>query len=103
MFALCDAARTGTGVIQERRRGNGAEMKNSLMSRLSEATGSCGIQQPRPVDASSERVEGADGDVDATIAKGIRAYPTHAQRINDFTMRNTQTAGRRLRHLILLA
>ena len=62
MFALCDVLRElGTGVIQSGG-GNGAEMKNSLMSRLSEATGRpVDLQQPQPVDAPSKRVEGADG------------------------------------------
>ena len=88
--------------------GNGIEMKNSLMSRLSEATGRSGrLQQPR-----TSRCAGPDewkeqmAHVDATIAKGIRAYPTSTpNRITDFfTMHNTQTfRGLPTWHPILLA
>jgi N-acyl-D-aspartate/D-glutamate deacylase len=107
MFALCDVLRElGTGVIQSGG-GNGAEMKNSLMSRLSEATGRPVIynnlnQSMRRPNEWKEQM----AHVDATIAKGIRAYPTCTpNRITDFfTMRNTQTfRGLPTWHPILLA
>jgi N-acyl-D-amino-acid deacylase len=94
IFALGDVLRElGTGIIQSGG-GNGIEMKNSLMSRLSEATG-------RPVvynnlNQSARRPgEWAEqmAHVDATVARGIRAYPMSTpNRITDFfTMDNTQT------------
>src|SRR5262245_20982743 len=107
MFALCDVLRElGTGVIQSGG-GNGAEMKNSLMSRLSEATGRAVVynnlnQSMRRPNEWKEQL----AHVDATIAKGIRAYPTCTpNRITDFfTMRNTQTfRGLPTWHPILLA
>ncbi len=54
MFALCDVLRElGTGVIQSGG-GNGAEMKNSLMSRLLGSHRPPGrLQQPEPVNAST--------------------------------------------------
>jgi len=73
MFALCDVLRElGTGVIQSGG-GNGAEMKNSLMSRLSEATGRAVVynnlnQSMRRPNEWKEQI----AHVDATIAKGIR-------------------------------
>ena len=94
MFAICDVLRElGTGVIQSGG-GNGSEMKNSLMSRLSEATGrpvvynNLNQSMRRPNEWKEQMAQ-----VDATIAKGIRAYPTCTpNRITDFfTMRNTQT------------
>ena len=107
MFALCDVLRElGTGVIQSGG-GNGAEMKNSLMSRLSEATGRPVVynnlnQSMRRPNEWREQM----AHVDETIAKGIRAYPTCTpNRITDFfTMRNTQTfRGLPTWHPILLA
>ena len=107
MFALCDVLRElGTGVIQSGG-GNGSEMKNSLMSRLSEATGRPVVynnlnQSMRRPNEWKEQM----AHVDATIAKGIRAYPTCTpNRITDFfTMRNTQTfRGLPTWHPILLA
>ena len=107
IFALGDVLRElGTGIIQSGG-GNAIEMKNSLMSRLSEATG-------RPVVYNnlnqSARRPGEWKDqmahVDATVAKGIRAYPMSTpNRITDFfTMRNTQTfRGLPTWHPILLA
>jgi N-acyl-D-aspartate/D-glutamate deacylase len=106
MFALCDVLRElGTGVIQSGG-GSGAEMKNSLMSRLWKQPAVRGIQQPQSVDASSNEWKEQMAHVDATIAKGIRAYPTCTpNRITDFfTMRNTQTfRGLPTWHPILLA
>ncbi len=107
MFAICDVLRElGTGVIQSGG-GNGSEMKNSLMSRLSEATGRPVVynnlnQSMRRPNEWKEQM----AHVDATIAKGIRAYPTCTpNRITDFfTMRNTQTfRGLPTWHPILLA
>src|SRR5262245_38502619 len=107
IFALCDVLRElGTGVIQSGG-GNGAEMKNSLMSRLSEATGRAVVynnlnQSMRRPNEWKEQI----AHVDATIAKGIRAYSTCTpNRITDFfTMRNTQTfRGLPTWHPILLA
>ncbi|MGA9015091.1 MAG: amidohydrolase family protein, partial [Acetobacteraceae bacterium] len=107
MFALCDVLRElGTGIIQSGG-GNGAEMKNSLMSRLSEATGRPVVynnlnQSMRRPNEWKEQI----AHVDETIAKGIRAYPTCTpNRITDFfTMRNTQTfRGLPTWHPILLA
>jgi N-acyl-D-amino-acid deacylase len=107
MFALCDVLRElGTGIIQCGG-GNGAEMKNSLMSRLSEATGrplvynNLNQSMRRPNEWKEQMAH-----VDATVAKGIRAYPTCTpNRITDFfTMRNTQTfRGLPTWHPILLA
>jgi N-acyl-D-amino-acid deacylase len=107
MFALCDVLRElGTGIIQSGG-GNGAEMKDGLMSRLSEATGRPVVynnlnQSMRRPNEWKEQM----AHVDATIAKGIRAYPTCTpNRITDFfTMRNTQTfRGLPTWHPILLA
>jgi N-acyl-D-aspartate/D-glutamate deacylase len=107
IFALGDVLREmGTGIIQSGG-GNGAEMKNGLMSRLSEATG-------RPVvynnlNQSARRPgewEAQMAKVDESFAKGIRAYPTCTpNRITDFfTMRNTQTfRGLPTWHPILIA
>ena len=94
IFALGDVLRElGTGIIQIGG-GNGAEMKNGLMSRLSEATGrtvvynNLGQSMRRPDEWKQQMAQ-----VDATTAKGIRAYPMCTpNRITDyFTMRNTQT------------
>jgi N-acyl-D-amino-acid deacylase len=93
IFALGDVLRElGTGLIQSGG-GNGAEMKDGLMSRLSEATGrvvvynNLGQSMRRPDQWKQQMAQ-----VDATTAKGIRAYPMCTpNRITDyFTMRNTQ-------------
>jgi N-acyl-D-amino-acid deacylase len=83
----------GTGLIQSGG-GNGAEMKDALMSRLSEATGrtvvynNLGQTMRRPGQWQKQMAQ-----VDATTAKGIRAFPMCTpNRITDyFQMRNTQT------------
>src|SRR6201985_2193282 len=107
IFAIGDVLRElGTGIIQSGG-GNGIEMKNSLMSRLSEATGRPVVynnlnQSMRRPNEWKEQM----AHVDATFAKGIRAYPTCTpNRITDFfTMRNTQTfRGLPTWHPILLA
>ena len=107
IFALGDVLRElGTGIIQSGG-GNGAEMKNSLMSRLSEATGRPVVynnlnQSARRPGEWKEQM----AHVDATVAKGIRAYPMSTpNRITDFfTMRNTQVfRGLPTWHPILLA
>src|ERR1700687_4501185 len=76
IFALGDVLRElGTGLIQSGG-GNGAEMKDALMSRLSEATGRTVVynnlgqtmRRPGQWQAPMEQVN-------ATTAKGIRAYP----------------------------
>ena len=94
IFALGDVLRDlGTGLIQSGG-GNGAEMKDALMSRLSEATGravvynNLGQTMRRPGQWQKHMAQ-----VDATTAKGIRAFPMCTpNRITDyFTMRNTQT------------
>ena len=94
IFALGDVLRDlGTGLIQSGG-GNGAEMKDGLMSRLSEATGravvynNLGQTMRRPGQWQKHMTQ-----VDATTAKGIRAFPMCTpNRITDyFTMRNTQT------------
>jgi N-acyl-D-amino-acid deacylase len=94
IFALGDVLRElGTGIIQSGG-GNNAEMKDGLMSRLSEATGrtvvynNLGQSMRRPDQWQKHMAQ-----VDATTAKGIRAYPMCTpNRITDhFTMRNTQT------------
>jgi N-acyl-D-aspartate/D-glutamate deacylase len=94
IFALGDVLRDlGTGLIQSGG-GNGAEMKDALMSRLSEATGrtvvynNLGQTMRRPGQWQKQMAQ-----IDATTAKGIRAFPMCTpNRITDyFTMRNTQT------------
>ena len=107
IFALCDVLRElGTGIIQSGG-GNGAEVKNGLMSRLSEATG-------RPVVYNTllhnlkypGQWQEQMAKIDATVAKGIRAYPMCTpNRITDFfTMRNTQSfRGLPTWHPILIA
>ncbi len=107
LFALCDVLRDlGTGIIQSGG-GNGAEMKNGLMSRLAEATGrpvvynNLNQSMRRPNEWKEQMAK-----VDESFAKGIRAYPTCTpNRITDFfTMRNTQTfRGLPTWHPILLA
>jgi N-acyl-D-aspartate/D-glutamate deacylase len=94
IFALGDVLRElSTGLIQSGG-GNGAEMKDALMSRLSEATGrvvvynNLGQTMRRPGQWQKQMAQ-----VDATTARGIRAFPMCTpNRITDyFTMRNTQT------------
>ena len=94
IFALGDVLRElGTGLIQSGG-GNAAEMKDALMSRLSEATGrtvvynNLGQTMRRPGQWQAHMAQ-----VDATTARGIRAYPMCTpNRITDyFQMRNTQT------------
>ena len=94
IFAIGDVLRElGTGIIQSGG-GNGAEMKDALMSRLSEATGRTVVynnlnQSMRRPDEWRKQM----AQVDATTAKGIRAYPmcTPNRIVDNFTMRNTQT------------
>src|SRR4029079_1221918 len=76
IFALGDVLRElGTCIIQSGG-GNGAEMKDALMSRLSEATGrvvvynNLGQSMRRPGQWQKHMAQ-----VDATTAKGIRAFP----------------------------
>ena len=107
IFALGDVLRDmGTGIIQSGG-GNGIEMKNGLMSRLSEATGrpvvynNLNQSARRPGEWKEQMAK-----VDESFARGIRAYPTCTpNRITDFfTMRNTQTfRGLPTWHPILLA
>ena len=94
IFALGDVLKElGTGLIQSGG-GNGAEMKDALMSRLSEATGrtvvynNLGQTMRRPGQWQAQMEQ-----VNATTAKGIRAFPMCTpNRITDyFQMRNTQT------------
>ncbi len=94
IFALGDVLKElGTGLIQSGG-GNGAEMKDALMSRLSEATGrtvvynNLGQTMRRPGQWQKQMEQ-----VNATTAKGIRAFPMCTpNRITDyFQMRNTQT------------
>ncbi len=94
MFALGDVLRElGTGLIQSGG-GNGAEMKDALMSRLSEATGrtvvynNLGQTMRRPGQWQKQMEQ-----VNSTTARGIRAFPMCTpNRITDFfEMRNTQT------------
>ncbi len=93
IFALGDVLRElGTGLIQSGG-GNGAEVKNALMSRLSEATGRTVVynnlsQSMRRPDEWKKQM----AQIDATTAKGIRAFPMCTpNRITDyFTMRNCQ-------------
>jgi N-acyl-D-aspartate/D-glutamate deacylase len=93
IFALGDVLRElGSGIIQSGG-GNGAEMKNALMSRLSEVTGRTVVynnlsQSVRRPDQWKHQM----AQVDATVAKGIRAFPMCTpNRITDyFTLRNCQ-------------
>jgi N-acyl-D-amino-acid deacylase len=107
IFALGDVlAELGTGVIQAGG-GREAEIRNGLMSRLSEATG-------RPVVYNSLIASAREPDVwkqhmalvDKTVKAGIRAYPTCSPSANTkrFTMRNSQIfKGVPTWHPILLA
>jgi N-acyl-D-aspartate/D-glutamate deacylase len=107
IFALGDVLRDmGTGTIQSGG-GNGAEMKDGLMSRLSQATGRTVVynnlsqSMRRPDQWQKQMVQ-----VDATTAKGIRAFPMCTpNRITDyFTLRNCQQfRGLPTWHAILLA
>jgi N-acyl-D-amino-acid deacylase len=94
IFALGDVLKEmGTGLIQSGG-GNGAEMKDALMSRLSEATGrtvvynNLGQTMRRPGQWQKQMEQ-----VNSTTARGIRAFPMCTpNRITDFfQMRNTQT------------
>jgi N-acyl-D-amino-acid deacylase len=93
IFALGDVLRElGTGLIQSGG-GNGAEVKDGLMSRLSEATGRTVVynnlsQSARRPEQWLQQIE----RLNQTAAQGIRAYPMCTpNRITDyFTMRNTQ-------------
>jgi len=107
IFAICDVLRElGTGIIQSGG-GNGAEVDNGLMSRLSEATG-------RPVVYNTllhnlkypGQWKEQMAKIDETVAKGIRAYPmcTPNEITDFFTMRNTQAfRGLPTWHPILIA
>jgi N-acyl-D-amino-acid deacylase len=107
IFALGDVLKElGTGLIQSGG-GNGAEMKDALMSRISEATGrtvvynNLGQTMRRPGQWQKQMEQ-----VNATTAKGIRAFPMCTpNRITDyFKMRNTQTfRGMAVWHPICLA
>src|ERR671928_691333 len=91
IFALGDVLREmGTGLIQSGG-GNGAETKDRLMSRLSEATGRTVVynnlsQSARRPDQWHQQMK----RIDETVAQGIRAFPMCTpNRITDyFTMRN---------------
>ena len=107
IFALGDVLRElGTGLIQSGG-GNGAEVKNGLMSRLSEATGRTVVynnllQSMRRPNEWKEQM----ALIDASTAKGIRAYPmcTPNRIVDHFTMRNCQEfRGLPTWHPILLA
>ena len=107
IFALGDVLRElGTGLIQSGG-GNGAEVRNALMSRLSEATGRTVVynnlsQSMRRPDEWKKQM----AQIDATTAKGVRAFPMCTpNRITDyFTMRNTQEfRGLPTWHPILIA
>jgi N-acyl-D-aspartate/D-glutamate deacylase len=107
IFALGDVLRElGTGLIQSGG-GNGAEVKNGLMSRLSEATGRTVVynnllqSMRRPSEWKEQMAL-----IDASTAKGIRAYPmcTPNRIVDHFTMRNCQEfRGLPTWHPILLA
>ena len=93
IFALGDVLRElGTGIIQSGG-GNGAEMKDGLMTpaqrgdRPPVVYNNLGQSMRRPDQWKQHMAQ-----VDATTAKGIRAYPMCTpNRITDyFTMRNTQ-------------
>jgi N-acyl-D-amino-acid deacylase len=96
----------GTGLIQSGG-GNGAEVKNGLMSRLSEATGRTVVynnllQNMRRPNEWKEQM----ALIDASTAKGIRAYPmaTPNRIVDHFTMRNCQEfRGLPTWHPILIA
>ncbi|MBI3328140.1 MAG: amidohydrolase family protein [Nitrospinae bacterium] len=107
IFGLGDVLRElGTGVIQSGG-GRDAELKNRLMSRLSEATGrtvmynNLGQSARRPDDWKTHMAL-----IDETSRAGIRAYPlcTPNSTTTRFTMRNAQMfRGSPTWHPILLA
>jgi N-acyl-D-aspartate/D-glutamate deacylase len=107
IFALGDVLRElGTGLIQSGG-GNGAEVKNGLMSRLSEATGRTVVynnllqSMRRPSEWKEQMAL-----IDASTAQGIRAFPmcTPNRIVDHFTMRNCQEfRGLPTWHPILLA
>jgi len=107
ILALGDVLRElGTGTIQSGG-GNGAEVTNGLMSRLSEATGrtvvynNLGQSMRRPDEWKQQMAR-----IDETVRAGIRAFPMCTpNRITDyFTMRNCQQfRGLPTWHPILLA
>jgi N-acyl-D-aspartate/D-glutamate deacylase len=107
LFALGDVlSELGTGIIQSGG-GRAAELKDRLMSRLSEATGRQVMynnlgQTVREPDAWKDLM----AIVDETSAAGIRAYPLCSPNsvTQRFTMRNTQAfRGIPTWHPILLA
>jgi N-acyl-D-amino-acid deacylase len=107
IFALADVlSELGTGVIQSGG-GRAAELKNRLMSRLSEATGRQVVynnlgQTVREPNAWKELM----AIVDETTAAGIRAYPLCSPNsvTQRFSMRNSQAfRGIPSWHPILLA
>jgi N-acyl-D-aspartate/D-glutamate deacylase len=107
IFALGDVLRKlGIGLIQSGG-GNGAEVKNGLMSRLSEATGRIVVynnllqSMRRPAEWKEQMAL-----IDATTARGVRAFPmcTPNRIVDHFTMRNCQEfRGLPTWHPILLA
>jgi N-acyl-D-aspartate/D-glutamate deacylase len=107
IFALGDVLRKlGIGLIQSGG-GNGAEVKNGLMSRLSEATGRTVVynnllqSMRRPAEWKEQMAL-----IDATTARGVRAFPmcTPNRIVDHFTMRNCQEfRGLPTWHPILLA
>jgi N-acyl-D-amino-acid deacylase len=107
IFALGEVlGQMGTGIIQSGG-GNGAEMKDGLMSRLSQATGrpvvynNLSQSMRRPNQWKEQMVQ-----VDRTTAQGVRAFPMCTpNRITDyFTLRNCQEfRGLPTWHPILLA
>jgi N-acyl-D-aspartate/D-glutamate deacylase len=107
IFALGDVlCEMGTGIIQSGG-GNGAEVKNGLMSRLSEATGRTVVynnllqSMRRPSEWKEQMAL-----IDASTARGVRAYPmcTPNRIVDHFTMRNCQEfRGLPTWHPILLA
>jgi N-acyl-D-amino-acid deacylase len=107
IFALGDVLREmGTGIIQSGG-GNGAEVKNGLMSRLSEATGRTVVynnllqSMRRPSEWKEQMAL-----IDASTARGVRAFPmcTPNRIVDHFTMRNCQEfRGLPTWHPILLA
>jgi len=107
LFALGDVLRDlGTGIIQSGG-GRGAELKDGLMSRLSEATGRTVIynnlgQNLREPDAWKKHM----ARVEETSKAGIRAYPLCSpnRTTQNFTMHNCQVfRGTPTWHPILLA
>jgi N-acyl-D-amino-acid deacylase len=107
IFALGDVLRElGIGLIQSGG-GNGAEVKNGLMSRLSEATGRTVVynnllqSMRRPAEWKEQMAL-----IDATTARGVRAFPmcTPNRIVDHFTMRNCQEfRGLPTWHPILIA